>query len=190
MTELRSVPNLIGMSGYAQSGKDTVGKILVDQRGFRRLAFADSLRQLAIEVDPVVAVYDLGPTLVHLSEVVESYGWEGAKQVREGRRFLQDLGTSCREILDPDCWIKPVERQLLSDRGFPTVITDVRFPNEAKLIKQLGGVVWRISRPGFGAVNEHASERAMDSWAFDHVFVNDASITELSHHVHEALGAS
>lgn len=184
---------LVGMSGYAQSGKDTVGQILHDQHGFRRLAFADSLRELALKIDPFVPLPH--ETIIPegwqtLSGLVQHVGWEEAKTSGEVRRFLQDLGTGCREVIDPDCWIKPVLRQIKSDRNFPTVITDVRFPNEAKMIKQLGGVVWRISRPGYGAVNAHLSERSMDSWAFDHFLINDSSITELSHFVNEALGAS
>ena len=35
---------VIGLTGYAQSGKDTVASILVEKYGYRRIAFADKIR--------------------------------------------------------------------------------------------------------------------------------------------------
>ena len=63
------------------------------------------------------------------------------------------------------------------------VIPDVRFPNEADAIKELGGIIWRINRHGLNGINEHRSEHAMDSYMVDHVIYNDGSLDELSDEV-------
>ena len=63
------------------------------------------------------------------------------------------------------------------------VIPDVRFPNEADAIKELGGIIWRINRHGLNGINEHRSEHAMDSQMVDHVIYNDGSLEELSDEV-------
>ena len=59
-------------------------------------------------------------------------------------------------------------------------MTDVRFPNEAQRIKDLGGVVWRVKRPGVGPANYHESETALDDWPFDAVLENDGNLVDLS----------
>ena len=60
------------------------------------------------------------------------------------------------------------------------VITDVRFPDEAQAIKDWGGVLWRVDRPGLVGGDGHASETAMDDYrGWDEVIVNDGTIAEL-----------
>lgn len=193
-----SMPGLlIGMSGYAQSGKDTIGKILADEHGFRRLAFANALRAVALGADPIVGLEwvlpgdpGIGFEWKHLSELVDQLGWEKAKTNPNVRDFLQKLGTEgCRRNLGDDVWLKPIERAVREQPQCHTVLTDVRFKNEAQLIKKLGGVVWRVTRPGVSSVNGHASERDLDNWVFDHHFINDSTIEELARHVTEALDA-
>lgn len=59
------------------------------------------------------------------------------------------------------------------------IITDCRFPNEAEAVRDRGGVIIRINRPGVTAVNAHPSETALDDYDFDDVIVNDGSIQDL-----------
>jgi len=59
------------------------------------------------------------------------------------------------------------------------VITDTRFPNEAKAIKDAGGIVIRVDRPGVKAVNTHPSETALDDWNFDYKIMNGSDIASL-----------
>jgi hypothetical protein len=67
--------------------------------------------------------------------------------------------------------------------GAKVVFADVRFPNEANIIKKLGGTVVRINRDGNQAANQHISETALDNFDFDHYLDNNGSIEEL----HESL---
>jgi hypothetical protein len=124
------------------------------------------------------------------------------------REFLQKLGTSAlRDGLHENAWINalmadynPVSDTLLEgevrkvreeDLMYPNwIITDTRFPNEAEAIKKAGGIIIRIERPGIDPVNLHTSETSLDNWNFDHVVVNDGSITDLTKKIKKVLKAS
>lgn len=144
---------IVGLTGYAQHGKDTIGQILVKEFGYKRYAFADQLKSMALVLNPLIRVVnlqDLGPLDVRLAKLVEDVGWEGAKTDPEVRRFLQVLGTEAvREHLGPNAWVDALENQINKD-GFlnsgKVVITDVRFPNEAAWLQSVGGVLWRVTR--------------------------------------------
>lgn len=181
---------IIGLSGYARAGKDTVGQILVDHHGYERRAFADKLRAVALGADPYVNVYRPGESLAEqinrhgyerLSFVVDRLGWDEAKQIPDVRRLLQRLGTEgVRDNLGPHTWVDAAFTYL-PERS---VFTDVRFPNEAAAIQGLGGQVWRVIRPGIEAVNAHASEQVLTA---DLEIQNDCTIEALANAVSIAL---
>jgi hypothetical protein len=167
---------IIGLSGYARSGKDTVAELLCLNYGYKRVSFADPMRQ---------ALYVLSPKLdnvVRLSEYVDEYGWDVAKQNQEVRRLLQVFGTEVgRKMFGLDFWIDIALKNL--DGSSKVVVSDVRFPNEAETIKKLGGSIWRINRHNLNAVNGHPSEHAMDSYMVSHVIYNDGTLNDLSDEV-------
>lgn len=167
---------LIGLAGYAQSGKDTFANLLVERHGFVRVAFADALRECLYTLDPMVTVEGL-----RLQDLVDDFGWDKVKvDVPEVRELLQRFGTEVgRKLIDDDLWVTLAMRRTLSHSR--VVITDVRFPNEAEAIVDAGGIVVRVTRPGTGPVNGHHSETAMDGWKYHSVVVNDASIEDLHH---------
>lgn len=169
---------IIGLSGYAQSGKDTVGKMLVEQ-GYERLAFADTLKIMLLELNPIALVVKSGGSVVRwrVQDVVQANGWEQAKKIGDVRELLQRLGMSGRRLIGDDVWVKAVF-DLVDDLS-RFVITDVRFPDEAQAIKDAGGQVWRIERPDTEPVNRHESETALDDWAFDLTIVNGGTLEEL-----------
>lgn len=162
---------LVGLMGYAQSGKDTFAGLL----GYRRIAFADKLKDLALACSPLVGDQrDAGD----LETIVSDFGWEYAKAKVPGvREFLQNLGVGVRDILGRDLWVHAA----LSDYepGLPTVITDVRFLNEIAEIKNLGGFIVRIDRPGIEAPNNHVSEHGWQDTEPDLLVVNDGDLAEL-----------
>lgn len=171
---------IIGLTGYAQSGKDSVAKTLVEHYGFTRLAFADKIRDM---------LYDLNPLVkdgFRLQGVVDAYGWDQAKVLfPEIRTGLQKLGVSARTHLDADVWVVAVLRQMSDEENY--VITDVRFTNEAVIIKQAQGELWRIKRPGVQAVNAHVSESEMDGYKVDKILSNGGTLEELELLVHTRM---
>jgi hypothetical protein len=165
--------NLIGLTGYAQSGKDTVASILVEKYGYRRIAFADKIRDFLYGINPMVACSPTG----YLQDLVNLVGWDNAKQEPQVRRLLQDLGISARELLDENIWITTALGKVNKDER--VVVTDVRFENEAMMLKLMGGQLWRVKRVGFGPVNEHVSESELDGYKVNQIFVNNGSIEDL-----------
>ena len=119
------------------------------------------------------------------------------------RQFLQELGTdACRNGLHPNTWINAlmadykIHPEQFNDiangretgDGYPNwIITDTRFPNEAQAIKDAGGIVIRVDRPGVSAINAHPSETGLDNWDFDHKIMNGSDIVSLMFSVNTIL---
>ncbi|MFD0044758.1 hypothetical protein ACFVGV_06160 [Pseudarthrobacter scleromae] len=184
---------IVGLIGKKRSGKDTFGGALIDAHGFTRVAFADPVRRAALDLDPYVGRPALPGQLapqreVRLSDVIEAIGWEAAKDyVPEVRRILENFGTNSIRKLDPDFWVRMAVEKILTTPG-PVVVTDVRFPNEADKIRELGGYVVRIIRPGFeSAPGSHICETSLDDYVADVTFYNDSSLEEFLAHA-EAFG--
>jgi len=169
---------IIGLSGYARTGKDTVAEILVSKYGYRRIAFADKIKEALITLNPIV-VPEIG---LHLAEYVNDFSWEVAKNTPEVRRLLQVMGTEVgRNLLSQDIWIEAALENVRA--GEKIVLTDVRFPDEADAVKWLFGEVWRIERNGVKATNFHKSESALDEWIFDRIIDNSGTLEDLEESV-------
>jgi hypothetical protein len=175
---------IIGLSGYARSGKDEAAKVLVEEFGFTRVAFADKLREVLYALNPMV---EPSPTSnpVMVQDVIDTYGWDGYKETIYGdeiRRLLQRLGTEAgRQTLWDSIWVDAALTGHPDDAKL--VVTDCRFPNEAQAIKDRGGVVVRVSRKGVGPANDHPSETSLDDWDFDYGLTNDGTLEEYQSHV-------
>ena len=141
-------PRLIGLCGYARSGKDTAAEYLAAEHGYERRAFADKLRALAEAIDPILGEDGVGYSY---TEAVWDYSYEVAKdRFPELRRFLVALGKGVREVLGPDVWVdaclpRPGVVSPLSPFEH-IVVSDVRYLNEVQRIIDLGGEVWYVNR--------------------------------------------
>jgi dephospho-CoA kinase len=163
---------IIGLSGYARSGKDTVANLLVNEYGFERVAFADPIRDILYAMNPQVR----GDRLVPL---VDEYGWDVAKANPEVRLLLQGLGYAARRRLDEEIWIVTALKKM-TDSTKNYVVTDVRFMNEANILRnELDAELWRVERPDVVAVNDHISEWELNAYSFDRVLNNDGTLEEL-----------
>lgn len=165
---------IVGLSGYARSGKDTLATFLVKDHGFERIAFADALRDMLYALNPLTTVRDRTERRAYVDyvqDIVDEYGWEWAKENSDIRLLLQRLGTEAgRHVLGENIWVDAAMAKVKPGGRF--VFTDVRFPNEAKAIWRAGGQLVRIRRPGFEPVNAHPSETALDGYQFDRIVVN------------------
>ena len=178
---------LVGLTGFAGSGKDTAAQALLNV-GYQRRAFADPMRKGLLGVNPLVGPApgeDYGNITLQQLVVGDEWnigiGWDRAKrEYGEVRRLMQAYGTEGgRDIHGQQCWIDAAARTLYG--GIDYVFTDVRFPNERDFIHERGGIVIRICRPGTAAANTHASEQVLDDC--DAGIINSGSIEELHHEV-------
>ena len=104
------------------------------------------------------------------------------------REFLQRLGTDgLRTGLHENTWVNALMADYEGTYDLDTdrttwpkwVITDTRFPNEARAIKEAGGIVIRVDRPGCKPINNHPSETGLDEWNFDHRIMNGSDLVSL-----------
>lgn len=167
---------LIGLTGYAGTGKDTVRAMLEEDHEFVGLAFADPIRQM---LTALLAENGISTEWMHERALKE--------QPIEGldvsyRHMAQTLGTEWGRNLHPDFWLRIagqfiVDQRRQGERQF--VISDVRFLNEAQWIKDAGGEVWRIDRPSAEAVRDHESERQVAQIQADRVIHNAGTVEDL-----------
>lgn len=102
---------LIGLCGYAGSGKDTVARILREDYDFEQFAFADGVRELLYEINPYLV--SVGKTY---REVLTIYGYERAKRTySEIRDWLVRIGQGARNAIGEDVWVRRT-----MDRIFPS----------------------------------------------------------------------
>ncbi|MYT31724.1 MULTISPECIES: hypothetical protein [unclassified Streptomyces] len=117
--------------------------------------------------------------MADLAERVDTYGWEKVKRVHpEVRLYLQRLGTEAgRQVLGEDVWVNALFRDYETWTN-PTVISDVRFPNEAGAIRKRGGLVVEIRRPSQALIenSNHVSENALAGWDFDVTILNTGTV--------------
>jgi len=164
---------LIGLYSHAPgSGKSTVAGML---RGYKRLSFADPLRKFSAQILSSLGYNGLACLRDKKEEKVTELGVSP-------RQMMQTLGTEWgRSCIHPDLWIMvaagTVEEQL--KRGRNVVIDDVRFPNEAEMIRKLGGELWLVNRPGVVYEGDHASEGALSEVEPDSLINNSGSLTQL-----------
>lgn len=171
---------IIGVSGYAQSGKDEIAKI-TKEYGFERAAFADTLRESLMALNPLIG---LG---VYLKDFVTMVGWDEAKRKSpEVRRLLQRMGTETgRKIFGENIWVNRTLSSLDPTKHY--ILTDVRYKNEANAIRDLGGQMWRVTRPGTGPVNNHKSEVDLDDYSFDFTLKNNGDLANLDYLVKKMM---
>ena len=208
---------IIGVCGFIGSGKDTIADYLTNFHGFRRESFASTLK------DAVAQVFGWDRTLL-----------EGrTKQAREWRErvdpwwaerlnmptltprwILQYWGTEvCRAGFHDDIWIASLENKLRHSQD-DIIISDCRFPNEIRAIKNADGCVirvmrgpepawydsavsvnrgangnstWALSQRKLEKHGVHASESAWVGTRFDSVLDNNATVDDLFAQINDLL---
>ena len=200
---------IIGITGLIGSGKDTVANYLTTFHGFKRESFAASLK------DAVSNVFGWDRELLEGST---TYSREWREQIDPWwaerldmpnltpRWILQYWGTEvCRKSFHDDIWIASVENKLRNTKD-NIVISDCRFVNEIKSIKNAGGItirvvrgpnpdwydaaisynkgpdsnaLWSIGKTKLDKLKIHASEYSSVGLNYDHVVDNNGSIEDL-----------
>lgn len=167
---------LVAFSGYARAGKDTAVQVLRTE-GFRRVAFADVMRDFLLRLNPIIGESGRAGRPVRVDNVIDRFGWDGYKESiykDEIRGLLQRLGTECgRQLIYEDVWVDAALNSLDPDGMY--AVSDCRFVNEAEAVRKRGGKIIRINRPGVGPANSHPSETSLDDYDFDAVVSNDDS---------------
>jgi hypothetical protein len=163
---------LIGLSGLAGSGKSEVAAVLMHEFGFVRVKFADPLKNMLRTM-----LRGAG----HIDEDVERMIEGDLKEVEipelgvTPRHLMITLGTEWgRDCVRKDLWIRLWKAA--AEMHEHVIADDVRFPNEVDAIREAGGQLWRIERPGL-VRGGHVSEALIAD--ADGVIHNSGTIGDL-----------
>jgi len=174
---------LIGLTGPAFAGKDSVAKHLMQYWGFRVESLADPIRE------GLKAMFGLNDRHFQPHNKETIIGWIG----KSPRQLMQSLGTEWgRDLIGRDIWVRRLEIRtgnLLRLQKMQVVISDIRMVNEAAMIHHLGGQLWRIVRPGQRTTPhaDHTTEQGQHRLVPDLTIVNDGTLADLYQQVDEAL---
>jgi hypothetical protein len=167
----------LGLTGPARSGKDTFGAFLIEA-GFRRVAFGDTLKDIAEDMNPLLehAVDGMLTVSEYNHLLVKHGGREGIKDaVPESRQYLVDLGNSLRQRI-PGVEIAATFGSAAASEL--VVNTNVYHPEEIDAIRAMdGGFVIRVVRPGWKPANP--DEARTVKHPVDLTVVNDGSMDDL-----------
>jgi hypothetical protein len=199
-------PTIIGLTGFAGTGKDTVADLLRTHVRFGKCAFADQLRyevSEAFSIEPLLLTHrphkeDPHPALA-LAECKnnEFVGvllrgavydqFEGSVEdfltaPRSPRQIMRLWGTEFRRASDTYYWTRQLTRQIKESVHYGSsrhVIADVRFQNEAQAVRNMGGVIWQVNRPGLATDTSHSSESDGSQFKPDAIIDNSKDIRHL-----------
>ena len=163
---------IIGLTGKAGSGKDTVGNLLMVD-GFAKYSFAMPIK------NAINAIFGWEMDWWEDREFKETH----IPNINASpRKLAQTMGTEWgRNIIHPDLWLMIGEiavcNCLRDDMNL--VITDVRFDNEAEMIRLHGGVIVHIERPDVEPVEDHSSEAGIKYCEGDFTLINDGTMDDL-----------
>lgn len=170
---------LVGVAGPAGAGKDTVGDWLVRYHGFEKRAVAGTLK---------AGLAAMGLPEPHDRAQKEKiipgldFSWRDA---------AQKLGTEWGRALNPDLWLLLIQQhvQVCLVAGQPLVITDIRFDNEAAMVRHHGGLILHVTgrKADMAGKEFHASEKGIAFHAGDKVIMNDGTMEELAEQLQELI---
>ena len=184
---------IIGFCGRMRSGKTELAKIC-ETYGYKKLYFALPLKQLCadildvsiealndaknkgtdigLHIDDNICLILSDETGIPIEQVKETcYG----KTMSTVREMLQYIGTDLIRKYNPDWHVNRIKEMIEPDTDY--VIDDVRFPNEKKMIEDLGGDCWFVTRTTLDNVSNHESETSI-TWhnCWNKLIINDTTL--------------
>ena len=162
------------------SGKSEVARYLVARYGFQWIKLAETLKGMTR-----VLLEAYGVSTRDISKMLEGELKEATLPELGGatpRRIMQTLGTEWgKQEIHPSIWVNIAMKQAHEQRlrGRPVVIDDLRFPDEMVAIKEAGGLVINVVRPGAAVTSDHSSEGALAGYRKDWTLHNSGPLQDL-----------
>ena len=176
-------PCIVAFSGSAGSGKTTAAKHLVTNHGYRRIRFADPIKDM---------LRDFGLTFDQIDGPLKETPCD-LLCGKTPRRAMQLLGDEYgRQLIGGDIWVRAWERRLeeamLWSPDVQIVVDDLRYPNELDVLLRHDALIVRVHRPEVRPVESHASENY--TLFSQRVLINDSTPTNFVNRLELLLDGS
>jgi len=187
---------VIGFAGRCRSGKTVLSEVC-EKYGYQRLSFALPLKQLCADIldisidelnraknESIPIEITIGKDICEILSEETNIPIETTTEICDGkylhtvRDMLQFIGTDYIRKYNKDWHVNKIREMI--DENTNYVIDDVRFPNEKKIIEELGGDCWFVTRTTLENVSNHESETSI-TWkdCFNKVIINDSTLHEM-----------
>lgn len=168
---------IIGFAGKKGSGKDMLGRYLINTYGYQRYAFGDSVKEICRHLfgfndeqlygDKKEEITNIGITP---REAFQKIGTDF------GRKEIHNMFPSIN-INKGEIWIEQFKKHMEKNKSSKYVITDVRFDNEAEIIREYGGLIIYIDSKYSNKKDIHESEQIKVK--HDYIIHNNSSKEEI-----------
>ena len=187
---------IVGFGGRIGSGKTVLAKRMQEKFGGVRVFFAIPLKDLCkkllglntgtfermkrnndeinFKIDGYSAKIISDETGIGMDVVAK---WAADRVFRTPRDMAQQIGTDLIRTYNQDWHVNRIREMVKEYDGHNIFFDDVRFPNEVRLIKELGGDMWYVVRPTLSNVSNHESETSL-TWhdCYPNIIVNDGTL--------------
>jgi hypothetical protein len=180
---------IIGITGRKGSGKDTIGEYLINNHGYIRIGFADTLKQVC----GMIFGFSDEQLYGSLKEDTDDYWNHSPREILQkvGTDLFRNHAPKVLKYLDEDIWIRSVERKinnLKKEGNKKFVITDVRFQNELDFITKMNGVSLKVVRNvKDNEYSNHESEISIDDFKTDHQIENNSTLNNLYENIEKII---
>jgi hypothetical protein len=187
--------NLVGIVGPKQSGKDTAVAYLT-KLGYTRYAFADPIKRGLQEMFGFTDEQLWGTD--EQKEAIDEYWGISA------RRMAKLVGTELFQFdihkytqpgefdVNRKAWVlrfkKWYNEEISKNPDLKIAISDMRFPHESKIIKDMGGIIVKIDRPLIVRNDTHGSETEYQFIKEDYKVINDSTLEDYYKKLDEIFG--
>ncbi|SOK58471.1 hypothetical protein [Yersinia phage fHe-Yen9-04] len=139
---------IVAINGIIGSGKDSFSQVFVDN-GFYRVSFAESLK------DAVSSIFGWDREMLEgntpesriIRERPDEYWSTVLDREITPRWVLQNFGTDvCRRFFHDNIWVFSLEHRISKLEHSKIIITDCRFPNELKMVRNNNGIIIEVQR--------------------------------------------
>lgn len=153
--ELQKVPWILALAGPKFIGKSTIAAAI--EKESRSIGCDAKIMSLATHLKAMssVLIKPGGMSTEHKED--PTYGICG----KSPRFIMQSVGAWGRETFGENIWVDMLRDKIKLHPNSRIIIDDLRYDNEAKMIRDLGGEVWEVVRKDFSYSGEHSSEKGI-----------------------------
>lgn len=168
---------LIGLVGQKRVGKDTFADYLVKNYGYIKMSMAKPLKEAC------KTIFQLTDKQLNEDKEIPDPRWNNVTprkilQIVGTQLFRNDLNKYIPELneLENTIWIHNFNLWYEKNKDKKIIIADIRFIDEANMIKSHNGILIKINRGEFNYNDLHESEQELSKINTDYIINNNSDL--------------